>query len=259
MWPPFLGGCTYIGKESSFQGQNTFLSAYLIITPRASASLNRSFYICLETCFPWRDLEVPTDDERLKQEAGWTNTYRKIAFPVLFASWLGHLVRLICSAHCGSCLDQVSFVKCVFVVTKRISQFHGCLFLCLYQNGWSSWHPSWPWLWFSQFALLSTVEEGKGVLLRDFDSGREPLKFSLYVLAAQRNRPPQHPGDLLEMQNFRPPVSESVWTKYQRFMYLVQFKKPCSGTFCGKETPWLSGPPLLNSGWISWGSSLFWG
>lgn len=45
--------------------------------------------------------------------------------PVFSAYWLGHLVGLIHSADCDSCLDQVSFIKCIFVFTTRISQVHG--------------------------------------------------------------------------------------------------------------------------------------
>lgn len=123
----------------------------------------------LETCFSWRDLEILTDGERLKHEAGWTNSYSKISLLVLSADWLGPLVEFICCADCGSCLGQVTFIECMFIFTKCISHLHGCLFLHSHQSGWSSWHPSWPWLWFSQFASLSTAEEGKGMLLRASD------------------------------------------------------------------------------------------
>lgn len=76
-------------------------------------------------------MEILTDGERLKQEAGWTNSCSKISLLVLSAYWLGHSVEFICSADCDSCLGQVSFIKCMFIFTKCISQLHGCLFSSL--------------------------------------------------------------------------------------------------------------------------------
>lgn len=244
IWPPFLLLISVrrvlLRRKGMFLLREEYISfVWLITTPRASTSLNRS-YIFLETCFSRWDLGILTDGKRLTQGAGWTNSCSKISLLILSAYWLGHLVKFICSADCGSCLGQVSFIKCMFIFTKYISQGHGCLFLHSHQNGWSSWRPSWPWLWFSQFASRSTAEEGKGMLLRASDLEEHHLNLgcmSLLLRCSPWNRQPQHPGDLLVMQNLSappcspphthtPPVSESVWTRPQAFMCTYSRKSP---------------------------------
>ena len=65
-------------------------------------------------------------------------------------------------------LDPCVELTLALVWTRSVYKVHSpssCMSLASHQNGWSSWHLSWPWLWFSRFALLLTVGEGKVMLL----------------------------------------------------------------------------------------------
>lgn len=95
IWPPFLLLISVrrvlLRRKGMFLLREEYISfVWLITTPRASTSLNRS-YIFLETCFSWWDLGILTDGKRLTQGAGWTNSCSKISLsyylPTGWAIW----------------------------------------------------------------------------------------------------------------------------------------------------------------------------
>lgn len=132
----------------------------------------------MKTSFCKRDLKILPDDKRLIQEVYWTSAYSKTALTYMLAGLFSQTPLPCCLWSLGQAISAGRF----FILQRFFLKFTRCLVIHSHQNGWSSWHPSWPWPWFLLFASQSIVGEGKG---RDYSLWEGIIEKRLCLLAVQ--------------------------------------------------------------------------